>query len=139
MTKETALKHALLVFGTTEGEHARIALATGGTEKISDLKEVTFEDLETLVHTIGEAMPAANRHLNMLQQRKMLLTPLWHQDQDVHKLQTWFGLTAAMFDAWREERAETFGSTQASQGNKTQSSSVADAPTDESSLRKSGE
>jgi hypothetical protein len=139
MTEERALKHARLVLWTTEGERARIALATGGTEKISDLKEVTFEDLETSVHAIGEAVPAANRHLNMLQRRKMVLMPLWHQDQDVHELQTWFGLTTAMFDAWREERAETFGSTQASQGNKTQSSSVADAPTDESSLRKSGE
>jgi hypothetical protein len=45
MTKESALKHALFVLGTNEGENARLTLEQGGFEKVSDLKEITLETL----------------------------------------------------------------------------------------------
>jgi hypothetical protein len=92
MTKEAALKLVLLVLpaGTIKGEHAWLALEQGGCKKVSDLKEITFEDLENVAHAMGTA---ATCHLNTLPRRKMSLIPLWHQDQDVHELPTWFTLT----------------------------------------------
>jgi hypothetical protein len=115
VTKELALQHVLLVPGTTEGEHAWLALEQGGCKKVSDLKEIIFEDLEKLVHAMGTAAPTATCHPNTLQRRKMSLIPLSCQDQDVHEPPTCFNLTPEMFDAWRgEKRAKTFESTQAS-------------------------
>jgi hypothetical protein len=95
MTEESAMKHVLLVLGTMEGEHARLAFEQGGCKKVVDLKEITFEDLEKLVCAIGTAAPAITRHLkNTLQRRKTSLIPLWCQDQDTpHELPTWFTLT----------------------------------------------
>jgi hypothetical protein len=48
----------------------------------------------------------------MLQQRKMLLIPLWCQDQDAHEPSTWSNLFLELFDAWREQMVETIESTQ---------------------------
>ena len=93
MTEETALKHALLVPGTNEGEHARLALEQGGVKKISDLKELKHVDLGLL--TCGMSAtdpkdPAAIHHLNVLERRKILLIPLWYLGQDAHELSMWF-------------------------------------------------
>jgi hypothetical protein len=81
MTKEAALKLVLLVLpaGTIKGEHAWLALEQGGCKKVSDLKEIIFEDLEKLVHAMRTAAPTATCHLNTLQRRKMSLIPLWCQ------------------------------------------------------------
>jgi hypothetical protein len=94
-----ALKRALLALGTIQGEHTWLALAR--FKKVSDLKEITFEDLGMPACTMSAttAAPASTHHSNTLQQRKTLLIPLWCQDQDVHELSTWFNLTPETFDA----------------------------------------
>jgi hypothetical protein len=129
MTKQSALKHVLLVLGTIEGEHARLALEQGGSKNVSALKEITFEDLGSLAHMMSAttalpALPASACDSNMLQRRNTLLIPLRHQDQDVHQLSAWFNLTPAMFDAWREQRAKTVESTQTSPDSNSKTSAI---------------
>jgi hypothetical protein len=102
----------------------------GGVERVSDLKELTFGDFSQLEY----AQPAASdttevgvsKHLNILQRRKSLLIPLWHQEQDVHELSTWFSLTPEIFDTWRKDRADeaTTGSTQSPQNITTKTSAA---------------
>ena len=104
MTEESALTHVISVFGTAnERDSVRLSLIDGGIEKVSDLRELTFEDLGLLKYTpsVTTTMVAVATHLNILQRRKLLLIPLWYQEQDVHELSTWFELTPELFDTWR--------------------------------------
>jgi hypothetical protein len=86
MSEESALTHVLTVFRQSERDNVRLALVDGGIERVSDLKELTFGDFSQLEY----AQPAASdtevgvsKHLNILQRRKLLLIPLWYQEQDV--------------------------------------------------------
>jgi hypothetical protein len=90
MTEELALPHVLLVFGIPGRENIRLALLNGGLEKVSDLKELTFEDFGLLEYpqSATATTAAVTMHLNILQRRKLMLIPLWYQDQDVHELAT---------------------------------------------------
>jgi hypothetical protein len=106
MTEESALAHVNHIFGTIEGENVRLALENGGVEKVSDLKELTFEDLGLLEYTQSAtaSKEAVAKHLNILQQRKLMLIPLWYEEQEVHELSTWFDLTPELYDTWRGAR-----------------------------------
>jgi hypothetical protein len=44
MSEESALTNVLRAFGPTEQENVRLALANGGVQRVSDLRELTFED-----------------------------------------------------------------------------------------------
>jgi hypothetical protein len=109
MTEESALAHVLTVFGQSERNNVRLALVDGGVERVSDLRELTFGDFSQLQHTqiaASETEVGASKHLNILQRRKLLLIPLWHQEQDVHELSTWFNLTPEILDTWRKDRVD---------------------------------
>jgi hypothetical protein len=116
MTEESALTHVLTVFGQSEHNNVRLALVDGGADRVSDLRELTFGDFSQLHHTqtaATETEVGVTKHLNMLQRRKLLLIPLWCQEQDAHELSTWFNLTPDPFNTWRKDRAEALtGSTQ---------------------------
>jgi hypothetical protein len=76
------LTHVLnSVFGTTEGKKVKLALMNGGVEKVSDLRELTFEDLGLLKYTQSAtaSTEAVEKPLNILQRRKLLLIPLWYR------------------------------------------------------------
>jgi hypothetical protein len=129
MSEESALAHVLTVFGQSECDNVRLALVDGGAERVSDLKELTFGDFSQLEHAqpaASDTEVGASKHLNILQRRKLLLIPLWHQEQDPHELSTWFGLTPEMFDTWRKDRVDeaTTGSTQSRQGTSTKTSAA---------------
>jgi hypothetical protein len=109
MSEESALAHVLTVFGQGERDNVRLALVDGGVEKVSDLKELTFGDFSQLECTQPAALDAevgVSKHLNILQRRKLLLIPLWHQEQDVHEPSTWFSLTPETFNTWRKDRVD---------------------------------
>jgi hypothetical protein len=61
MTEETALTHVIKIFGTKEREPVRLALVEGGVEKVSDLKELTFEDFGQLEYEEQAANTTAPR------------------------------------------------------------------------------
>ena len=70
MTKETVLTHhVLFAFGQNEREDVRLALVNGGEEKVSDLKQLTFEYYSQLEYTQNATttIPAVITHLNKLQ------------------------------------------------------------------------
>jgi hypothetical protein len=87
MSKESALTHVLTVFRQSEPNNVRLALVDGGVEGVSDLRELTFGDFSQLEYTqtaASETEVGASKHLNILQRRKLLLIPLWYQEQDIH-------------------------------------------------------
>jgi hypothetical protein len=101
MSEESALAHVLTVFRQSERDNVRLALVDGGVERVSDLKKLKFGDFSQLEHTqpaASETEVGASKHLNILQRRKLLLIPLWCQEQDAHELSTWFNLTPEIFD-----------------------------------------
>jgi hypothetical protein len=114
MTEETALTHVIKIFGPNEREPVRLALVDGGVKKVSDLKELTFEDFGQLEYEQAAASTASavKKHLNILQRRKLVLIPLWFREQDNHELSTWFTLTADLFDSWRAQRPTGIEATQ---------------------------
>jgi hypothetical protein len=129
MSEESALTHVLTVFRQSERDNVRLALVDGGTERVSDLKELTFGDFSQLQHAqpaASDAEVGVSKHLNILQRRKLLLIPLWCQEQDVHELSAWFNLTLEIFNTWRKDRADeaTTGSTQSPQGTSTKTSAA---------------
>jgi hypothetical protein len=129
MSEESALTHVLNVFRQSERDNVRLALVDGGIEKVSDLKELTFGDFSQLEYTqpaASDTEVGVSKHLNILQRRKLLLIPLWYQEQDVHELSTWFSLTPEIFDTWRKDRVDeaTTGSTQSPQGISTKTSAA---------------
>ena len=113
MTEESALTHVLRIFNDTERDNVRHALENGGIQKISDLRELQFEDFGLLEYTQSATATTAavTKHLNVLQRRKLTLIPLWYHEQDVHELSTWFELTPELYDTWRAERKEAIEST----------------------------
>jgi hypothetical protein len=129
MTEESALTHVLTVFGQSQHNNVRLALVDGGAERVSDLRgELTCGDFSQLQHAqiaAAETEVGATKHLNMLQQRKLLLIPPWCQEQDGHELSTWFNLTPELFDTWRNDRAEaSTGSTQSPPSISTKTSAA---------------
>jgi hypothetical protein len=73
MTEEWALTHVLTVFGQSECNNVRLALADGGAERVSDLRELTFGVFSQLQYAqiaAAETEVGATKHLNILQRRK---------------------------------------------------------------------
>ena len=128
MTEESAFTHVLNVFRQSERDNVRLALVDGGMERVSDLRELTCEELSQLQHaqtSADETEVGATKHLNTLQRRKLLSIPPWCQEQDAHEPSTWFNLTPELFDAWRKDRAEaSTGSTQSPPSTSTNASAA---------------
>jgi hypothetical protein len=126
MTEELALTHDLTVFGRSEGNNVRLALVNGGIERGSDLRELTFGEKKDTQIAASETEVGASKHLNILQRSKLSLIPLWHQEQDMHELSTWFTLTPEIFDTWRKDRVDeaSTGSTQSPQSISTKTSAA---------------
>ena len=108
MTKETVLTHhVLFAFGQNEREDVRLALVNGGEEKVSDLKQLTFEYYSQLEYTQNATttIPAVITHLNKLQWKRLLLILLWFCKQNNYELAIWFQfqLTPELFDNWRAQ------------------------------------
>jgi hypothetical protein len=131
MTEESALTHVLTVFGQSQrNKNVRLALVDGGAERVSDLRELTCGDFSQLLQctqiAAAETEVGATKHLNMLQQRKLLLIPPWCQEQDAHELSAWFNLAPELFDTWRKDRAEALtGLTQSPPSTSTKKTSAA--------------